>query len=167
MKLTLRADGKDFPIDLNRDGTDVRLRLGGPTASECAASVVELQPGVFSILNGTRSYMVRVNRQSDGFEIWVDNQRFVVSVADPRDVSAAARGPERRGPQEIRALMPGKVVKVLAELNQDVSVGAGILVVEAMKMQNEMKAPRAGRITKILVREGATVGAGQPLVVLE
>ena len=130
-------------------------------------SVVETQPGVFSVVSGTRSYTVRVNRTAEGFEVWVGTRHVFITVSDPRDVSNSSKDVAHRGPQEIRALMPGKVVKVLAQLHEDVAAGAGILVVEAMKMQNEMKAPRNGRISRIFVHEGATVGAGQPLVVLE
>jgi biotin carboxyl carrier protein len=167
MKLNLRVGANEFPINLKRKADRVEGCIGGTDRSEFSMSVVEAQPGVFSVLAGTRSHTVRVNRSAEGFEVRVGAQRVFITVSDPRDVSSASKNVAHRGPQEIRALMPGKVVKLLAELDDDIAAGAGILVVEAMKMQNEMKAPRNGRITRIFVREGATVGAGQPLVVLE
>jgi len=63
--------------------------------------------------------------------------------------------------------MPGKVVRLLAAEGQQVQAGQGLLVIEAMKMQNEIKAPRAGRVVSLSVGEGATVTAGQALAVLE
>ena len=71
------------------------------------------------------------------------------------------------GPQEIRAFRPGKVIKVLVAAGDEVRAGASLIVVEAMKMQSEMKAPKDGRITKIHAVEGATVGAGEPLIGIE
>jgi biotin carboxyl carrier protein len=63
--------------------------------------------------------------------------------------------------------MPGKIVRVLAEAGETVAAGAGIIVVEAMKMQNEMKAPKAGMVVSINAAEGATVNAGDVLAVIE
>jgi biotin carboxyl carrier protein len=63
--------------------------------------------------------------------------------------------------------MPGKVIKLLVESGSTVRAGQGLIVVEAMKMQNEMKSPKDGRVSKIHVEEGATVGAGQALIVVE
>ena len=63
--------------------------------------------------------------------------------------------------------MPGKVVRVLVNVGDSVDVGQGLVVVEAMKMQNEMKAARPGRVTEVRARAGETVSAGDTLVVLE
>jgi len=71
------------------------------------------------------------------------------------------------GPRKLTAPMPGKVVRLLANQGAEVEAGAGILVVEAMKMQNELKSPKKGTIQKILVREGATVNAGDVLAIVE
>jgi len=71
------------------------------------------------------------------------------------------------GPVEVRAQMPGKVIKVLVAPGDTVEAGQGLVVVEAMKMQNEMKAPKGGKVARLHAREGATVIAGEPLVVVE
>ncbi|MCV4615428.1 acetyl-CoA carboxylase biotin carboxyl carrier protein subunit, partial [Escherichia coli] len=71
------------------------------------------------------------------------------------------------GSVELRAMMPGKVVRILNAEGSQVSKGDGILVVEAMKMQNEIKSPRDGKVAKIAASEGATVAAGELLAVIE
>jgi biotin carboxyl carrier protein len=63
--------------------------------------------------------------------------------------------------------MPGKVVRVLAAVGDSVEAGQGILVVEAMKMQNELKAPRAGRVVSVSAKEGDTVAAGEVMAEVE
>jgi len=67
-------------------------------------------------------------------------------------------------PQEIRAPMPGKVVKVLVKEEQDIGPGQGLVIIEAMKMQNELRAPRAGRVEKVYAQEGKGVETGTPLL---
>ena len=71
------------------------------------------------------------------------------------------------GLQEVRALMPGKVVKLLVSVGDEVEAGAGVVVVEAMKMQNEMRAPKSGRVKRIHKAEGSTVGPGEALLEIE
>jgi biotin carboxyl carrier protein len=63
--------------------------------------------------------------------------------------------------------MPGRVIRVLVESGQEIGAGQGLIVVEAMKMQNEMKSPRAGRVAEVRAAAGATVSAGDILVVIE
>ena len=80
---------------------------------------------------------------------------------------AAARRLPGDGPVEVRAQMPGKIIQVLVAPGDIVEAGQGLVVVEAMKMQNEMKAPKGGRVARVHAREGATVTAGEPLAVVE
>ncbi len=87
--------------------------------------------------------------------------------ADPQRRSRRANRPVGEGRQRIVSPMPGKVVRVLAAVGDPVEAGQGIVVVEAMKMQNELKAPRASRVASITAREGATVAAGEVLAVVE
>ncbi|MDQ3806105.1 MAG: biotin/lipoyl-binding protein, partial [Acidobacteriota bacterium] len=67
----------------------------------------------------------------------------------------------------ISAQMPGRVVRVLVEAGQEVEAGQPVVVVEAMKMQNEMKSPKAGAVAEVRARDGATVNAGDVLVIIE
>ena len=133
------------------------------------ADWAEVSPGVYSILLGPRSYQAQVSRtvppaRSGSYGVTVGTRHYGVEVQDQRlrRYSAAAAGPE--GPQEILAPMPGKVIKVLVSEGQRIEVGQGLLVIEAMKMQNELRAPRSGSVEKIHVGEGAGVESGSKLL---
>jgi biotin carboxyl carrier protein len=119
--------------------------------------------GTSVLLNG-RSY--RVSRGT-GKEVWVNGRQLSMDVFDPRDLRPGQGATANHGRQEIAASMPGKVVRVLVAAGDTVEEGQGLVVVEAMKMQNEMKSPKAGRVAEIRARPDATVGAGEILVVVE
>jgi biotin carboxyl carrier protein len=130
---------------------------------------METMPGVFSALVGDRSFLVSVGPGAGGeLEVWTNGeQRLAISLADLRDRSSRRAKASGDGPVEVRAQMPGKVIKVLVAAGATVEAGQGLVVVEAMKMQNEMKAPKGGRVARVHAREGATVIAGEPLAVVE
>jgi len=130
-------------------------------------SVKEVEPGVYSVLVEGRSFEVRAVSMPDGLHVHVGGRQFSVEVRDPRDASRLSRAATGSGRQNISTHMPGKVVRMLVREGDEVEAGQGLVVVEAMKMQNEMKASRAGRVVEVRVRGGETVGAGDTLVVLE
>ena len=165
MKLTLETGTGEQPIEILGAAPNYRFRLGD--AAERSADVETPEPGVYSVLLDGRSYDARVEETPAGLVVVIDGYRFEIEVRDPRRCSRkdAARGGE--GMQTLAAPMPGKVVRVLVAPGDTVEAGQGVLVVEAMKMQNEMKAVRAGRILSISVKEGATVAAGEILAKIE
>jgi biotin carboxyl carrier protein len=130
-------------------------------------SVKEVEPGVYSVLVEGRSFEVRAVSMPDGLHVHVGGRQFSVEVRDPRDASRLSRAATGSGRQNISTPMPGKVVRMLVREGDEVEAGQGLVIVEAMKMQNEMKASRAGRVVEVRVRGGETVGAGDTLVVLE
>jgi len=130
-------------------------------------SVREVEPSVFSVLVEGRSFEFRVVPTPDGLQVHAGGRKFSVEVRDPRDASRLSRAATWSGRQSISTPMPGKVVRMLVGEGDAVEAGQGLVVVEAMKMQNEMKASRAGRVVEVRVRGGETVGAGDTLVVLE
>jgi biotin carboxyl carrier protein len=99
--------------------------------------------------------------------IWVGSLRYAAEVRDPRSLRGRGRTADEHGPKKLTAPMPGKVVRILVAQGDEVEAGAGILVVEAMKMQNEVKSPKKGIIQKIQVKEGASVNAGDVLAIVE
>ena len=117
-----------------------------------------------SVLLDGRSYRVS---KGAGKEIWVNGHLLSMEVFDPRDLRPGKGATANQGRQEIAASMPGKVIRVLVAAGDAVEEGQGLVVVEAMKMQNEMKSPKAGRVTEIRARPDATVGAGEILVIVE
>ena len=127
----------------------------------------EIAPGVYSILIDGRSYEAQVSKRagehegdSSPYVVTVGLRNYLVEIRDPRRWRRDGSGVREQGPQEIVAPMPGKIVKILASENQEVSRGQGLLVIEAMKMQNEIRAPRAGRVARIYAQEGTGVEAG-------
>jgi biotin carboxyl carrier protein len=125
-------------------------------------AATEVEPGVFSVLIDGRSYEVRL-----GATVQIQGRKFAVEVRDARNASKSSHSALGSGRQNITAPMPGKVIRVLVSNGDAVEAGAGLVVVEAMKMQNEMKAPRAAQVLEVRVTDGDTVTAGQALLVLE
>ena len=131
------------------------------------AEIVSVEPGVYSVLLDGRSYEARVE-DADGLVIvFIDGHRFEVESRDPRRWSRRSGKASLEGRSNVVAPMPGKIVRLLVAEGDTVAAGQGLLVVEAMKMQNEMKAPKAGTVTALAAREGATVTAGEVLAVIE
>jgi biotin carboxyl carrier protein len=165
VKRDLVINGSPDRIDILAPAPTCRFRLGDGPVSEAHVEVPE--PGVYSILMDGRSYDARVEEHSDSLVVVIDGCRFEVEVRDPRRWSRQAAGRGAGGIQTVFAPMPGKVVRVLVAPGDVVEPGQGLMVVEAMKMQNEMKASRAGRVRSLPVREGATVAAGDVLATIE
>ena len=164
MKLQLKTAAGEEEIEILAPGPACRFRLGGV---EREASVEMPEPGVYSVLLDGRSYDARIERTAHATVVIIDGHRFEIQVRDPRRWSRQS-GPEGgAGLETLTAPMPGKVVRVLAAAGDTVEAGQGILVVEAMKMQNELKTTRSGRVAAIHAREGATVSAGEPLATIE
>lgn len=148
-------------FEITVDGKPVEIPSGeGP-------AVVQVEPGVYSVLLGDHSFEARVTAAADGLSVEVGGRRFQVEVRDPRNARRRTDAGLAGGRQSILAPMPGKVVRLLVQPGDAVEAGQGLVVVEAMKMQNEIKSPRAGVAREILVSEGANVNAGDTLAIIE
>lgn len=140
------------------------IRIDGETVNPISsATIVEVEPGVYSILVDGASQEVRV----DAGQVSIGNRRFDFTIDDPRQWKRSGDAAGGQGRAAILAPMPGKVVRVLVAVGDQVEAGQGIVVVEAMKMQNEMKAPRAGRVAAIQAKENDSVVAGTVLAVID
>jgi biotin carboxyl carrier protein len=131
------------------------------------AQIVAVEPGVYSVLLDGRSYEARVEQSEGCVVVFIDGHRFELEIRDPRRWSRQSGQPGVEGRSQVVAPMPGKIVRLLVAEGDTVTAGQGLLVVEAMKMQNEMKAPKAGRVMAFAAREGATVTAGEILAIIE
>jgi len=147
-----------------------RFRIGGQTAE---AHCEEIAPGVYSLLINGRSYEASISKRpgdapglAGPYVVVVGLRRYLVELRDPRQWRRRGSSLEAEGPQEIVAPMPGKIVKVLVTEGQEVKREQGLLVIEAMKMQNELRAPRAGRVARISTAEGRGVESGARLLLL-
>jgi len=125
--------------------------------------IVEVEPGVYSVIDGLSSWEVYVA----GGGITIAGYRFPLEIDDPRQWKRSSQAAGAHGRASISAAMPGKVVRILVKAGDEVVAGQGVIVVEAMKMQNELKAPRDGRVTAIEVKENESVNAGAVLATIE
>ena len=125
------------------------IRINGQPAEPAnGADILEVEPGVYSIILHGCSYEAAVT----GSEIDIDGVRLQFEKEDPRKWNPAASARKGEGREAVKAPMPGKVMRVLVAEGDEVAAGQGLVVVEAMKMQNEMKAPRAGRVVSVAVK---------------
>jgi biotin carboxyl carrier protein len=157
-------DGKSHRLELNRADGRWTCHLEG---QEIEVDAVLARPDVLSLRIENAAYEVKCERVGSDLHVWVGSVRFAADVRDPRSLRGRVRATDDHGPKKLIAPMPGKVVRILARDGDTVDSGAGILVVEAMKMQNEIKSPKKGTIQKVLVREGAAVNAGDVLAIVE
>ena len=162
MKAEVIINGRAAKLEVEAN----RLRYAPESAEpiEREFSISPLVAGSYSVLIGGRSYHVVTGVRG---EIRVNGRAFQVEVFDPREMRGRKNAAAGEGRQKIVAMMPGKVVRVLVEQGDAVEAGQGLVVVEAMKMQNEMKSPKAGRVIEMKTRPEATVAAGEVLMVIE
>jgi biotin carboxyl carrier protein len=164
MLYDITIDGKNFRLELNRTEGGWTCLLDG---REVEVDAVLARPDVLSLRIGNMAYEVKSEHVANDLHLWVGSRRFAAEVRDPRSLRGRMRAGDDSGPKKIVAPMPGKVVRLLLREGDEVEAGAGIAVVEAMKMQNEIKSPKKGTIQKISVSEGAAVNAGDVLAIVE
>ena len=133
------------------------------------ADWVRVAPGCYSILLQGRSYEAHVTALAGlngarEYAVRVGSETYQVGLHDPRSRKGHRGLSSSEGPQDVKAPMPGRVVQLLVGEGDEVQDGQGLLVIEAMKMQNELRSPRAGRVERVYVAEGAGVESGAPLV---
>ena len=157
-------DGKSRRLDLDRTKDGWSCRLDG---REIPVDAILARADVLSLRIGDRAFEVKCERVGPETHFWVGSERFAVEVRDPRSLRTRGRAPDEQGPKKLTAPMPGRVVRILAAQGAEIEAGAGVVVVEAMKMQNEVKSPKKGMIQRILVSIGAAVNAGDVLAVVE
>jgi len=170
-------------------GKKVRVELGGTFSGGVGAGAMQclvdgravsvdvrvLEPGVMSLLivspeaQGSTEPQGRQYRcVLDGDGVVIDGRRYGFEVQDPRSLQGRrGAGAGTEGPRPVKAPMPGRVVRLLVAAGEEVEEGQGCVVIEAMKMQNELKSPKAGRVARVGVVVGDTVGSGDVLVVVE
>jgi len=165
MNRVLIINGVEDTIRILAPAPACRFQLGD--APERDAQVAIPAPGLYSVLMEGRSYDAFVEEAAAGVVVWIDGRSFAIEVRDPRRWSRKTAGHRAEGVQTIVSPMHGKVVRVLVGPGDPVEPGQGLVVVEAMKMQNEMKSTRAGKVLTVAAREGAAVTAGEILATIE
>jgi biotin carboxyl carrier protein len=165
MKFEVRIDSRNCAVELTRDADRWQFSLDGKAVD---ADAVEIAPNIFSILLNGKSHEIRVTPTPAGaLTLQTAHHEFTAEVIDPRAWRGRRHGAlEAEGRQQILTPMPGKIVRVLVQVGEKVEAGQGLLVVEAMKMQNEVRSPKSGTVERLLVKEGQPVNAGEVLCVV-
>ena len=168
MKLQAEIGDKHHQIELTRDGAKVSAIIDGKAYD---VEISEPEPNIYLIKNDGKvfeAYVAPTSPAGQPTTVTVRGREIEVRLIDPKRLRGFGEAGEHGdGLAEIKTAMPGKVVRILVEAGETIKKGDGVLVVEAMKMQNELKSPKDGTVANILVIEGATVIAGQPLAVIE
>ena len=169
MKLIAELNQKKHAVQITRgDGLNLTAEIDG-RVYELEAS--EPEPNVYLFKHANRIYQIFVSpteKTAASFAASVGNYNYEIKIFDPKRLrGTSANGGATEGASEIKTAMPGKIVRVLAEAGAEIKAGDGVIIVEAMKMQNEMKSPKDGTVKEIRFVEGATVNAGDVLAVIE
>jgi biotin carboxyl carrier protein len=143
-RYTVSLDGRALDVDLHETGR-----------------------GFSSLLIDGRSWEVGLAKRPGGYHVVLPEDSQEVELADATRTSVGLARKAAAGPARVAAPMPGKVVRLLVEPGQEVAAGQGLVVIEAMKMENELRSPRAGRVKELLVAEGQAVDAAAPIAVVE
>ena len=166
LKLSARVGGAARDVEVVELAPHAyRITIDGV---EHAVDARTLRPGSFSLLIDQRSVACDVRSDGDKHRVDLGGRTIEVKLIDTlRHGGVAVEADAVEGPQEIRAMMPGKIVTVLVAVGDTVEKGTGVLVVEAMKMENEVKSAGAGVVKELLVQPGQAVEAGEILARLE
>ncbi len=158
---------REETIEVQPDGPGIyRVRVGGQAYR---VDAFRHDYGTVSLIVDTESYSVQLDRRETDVKVHIRGSQYALEILDERRLRmrrAAARFTVS-GKQAITAPMPGKVVKVLVRAGDAVREGQGVVVIEAMKMENEMRSPKDGKVVELLVSEGQAVDRGTRLAVVE
>lgn len=165
MTYDITIDDRSYRVELTNKDDRWRCVVDG---REVEVDSVVLRPNVLSILIDGISCVARREGIAGETRLWIGNMHYQAKVADPRSLQSrkSATG-AADGARKIVAPMPGKVVRVLVQESSEVLAGQGVVVVEAMKMQNELKSPKQGTVKQVMVAEGSSVNAGDVLMIVE
>jgi biotin carboxyl carrier protein len=166
VKYEVLVAGETRVVELSRVDDKWKISLDG---KELEADVVEVAPHTFSVLLNGESHQIRVAPRADGtLTLHTGLAEYPAEISDPRIWRGRRHGAlEAQGRQQITAPMPGKIVRLLVSEGDQVAAGQGLLVVEAMKMQNEIRSPKNGKVEKLLAKENQAVNAGDILAWVE
>ena len=165
MRFRAESSGETIALEVAEQGDRYRVVVGDEVLEVDARQAAE---GIWSLLIESESHVVDVTEQDGVSIIEVDGESYRVRVEEEtRYIIRTRGGKAATGGQVLKAPMPGKVVLVEVTVGQAVKPGDGLIVLEAMKMENEFRATVTGTVKEIRVQAGQTVNPGDPLVVIE
>jgi len=166
MKYEMLSNGARRSVEFTLPGENASRLTFFVDGREVSADAIRISHFAYSVLVGARSLVLTVEEKAGEFLVRTAGREFRVEILDPRSWRRGKGGGiELEGRQQLVAPMPGKIVRVLAAPGEQVVAGQGLLVIEAMKMQNEIRSPKSGTVEK-LATEGQTVNAGEVLAIV-
>ncbi len=162
MRLVAQHGGDEIPIEVERAGTGYRVKIG---ERWLVADMVNAGPFVRSLRleDGTQLALIH-HREGNTHEITFADSTIHVDITDPLSLKRKRGEDEMGGAGMVKALMPGRIVRVAVAKGQQVKKGESLLVLEAMKMENDIQAAADGTIDEIFVEAGQTVEGGADLI---
>lgn len=165
MKYVARVGDHEFLVEIRGNGTSPEVLVDG---RPLPATLAETAGGACLLAVGASRRCVDVRRDGEVLVVTLGAREFRVDVEDERERAAhAVRPADEGGPRVVRSVMPGIVRKVLVAEGDRVEARAPLLVLEAMKMQNEVRADREGLVVRVHVEPGSAVARGDALVSLQ
>jgi len=164
MIFALTTDDGIHQVELAVEGSTYTLRRAGEEPLVVDARPVG--PDCWSLLMSQHSYTARVETERSTYTVEMGGRTWSFDLADPARALATSRMAAGHGAGLVKAPMPGRIIRVLVAAGQSVKAGQGVVVVEAMKMENELQAPRDGVVSEIHVAEGQAVERQDPLLLI-
>jgi biotin carboxyl carrier protein len=168
MKLEAQTNGKKYSVEIMRDGENLTACVDDRSYMLEAS---EPEANIFLFKHEGKIFQVFVSPQKDPgdpLQARIGTHELEIKLIDPKRLrGSSVSGEVAHGKAEIKTAMPGKVVRVLVAVGSEVQKGDGVIVVEAMKMQNELKSPKDGLITDIRFAEGDKVNSGDIMMIIE
>ena len=165
MNFDVVIDNKEYSVDIERKEKSFLIIIDGEKF-EVDATLFKKE--LYSVISGNKSHLVNLKSDGNKFTVDVNSESFEIEVLDEAAKRMAQKTKSQvEGKQVIKTPMWGKIVKILVKEGDEVEPGMGMIIVEAMKMENELKSSGKGVVKEIVVAEGATVNAGDKLIVVE
>jgi biotin carboxyl carrier protein len=165
MKFTAIINGERLDLELTRTNRQtLEAQIG---EKKYQLDVKPVEAGVYWLHWNNHSIEISVTPDGEAYVVSIGGEKTAVEIVDTREALRKAGQHVQAGAIQLRAPMPGKIVKVLVNEGQDVEINQALLVIEAMKMQNEIKSPKKGTVRRLGVQESAAVNAGDLLAVVE
>jgi len=167
MAFIAKLGDQSYTVEIEENGKSVyRISVDG---NEFLVDDKKTGRTNFSLIVDNRSFEIEVDNTDDEYRVLVDGRNYRIHLVDERRVrvGAAQSGLQLQGRQMVSVPMPGKIIAVLVAIGDAVEMGQGLVIVEAMKMENEVRSPISGEVKEIKVKPGDTVEGGALLVIVE
>jgi biotin carboxyl carrier protein len=166
MKYIATIDDKQYQIEINDED---RITIDGQPVELDFKTMAEGQP-IYSLILDGKSYEAMIELTDEGWQVMLRGQLYQIDIEDERQRRlrmASGGASTQSGELKLKAPMPGLIIDVPVEEGQDITKGDNLIILESMKMQNEIKSPREGKVARISVKAGDSVNQNQVLLILE